>query len=263
MEVRDLWPQTLIDMGMSRWHPFIVLLGYLEKLLYKEADKIITLLPDAHRYIEQFVDRDKIVWIPNGVAIENIQYTEPTDNEKFTVLYAGAIGEANNLINLILVADALREEDKIVFKIVGNGARKVHLLNEIKRLKLTNISIEEAVSKHDMSALLSSANVLFFSLKDSPVFKYGISSNKLFDYMAAGRPVLFATNASNNPIKEAVGGITVTPSSIVELKDAIIKLFNLGLSENINLGKNNRRYVEKNYAINILVKKLERTLKEL
>jgi glycosyltransferase involved in cell wall biosynthesis len=263
MEVRDLWPQTLIDMGMSRWHPFIVFLGYLEKLLYKEADKIITLLPDAYRYIEKFVDKDKIVWISNGVDTENIKYTKPTDNKKFTVLYAGTIGEANNLKNLILVAKKLNNEEKIVFKIVGNGSQKSYLLDEIKRLKLTNITMKNPVSKDKISKLLASADVLFFNLKDSPVFRYGISSNKLFDYMAAGRPIIFSSNASNNPVKEAGGGITVNPNSTVELEDAIIKLYQLILEHRVELGYNNRIFVEKNYSINILVDKLEKILKEL
>ncbi len=263
MEVRDLWPQTLIDMGMSKYHPFIMVLGQLEKYLYKRADKIITLLPDAYEYIEKFVNRDKIVWISNGVDIENIQYSKAIDNKKFTILYAGAIGEANNLIDLVLVAEQLKYEDKIVFKIVGNGPQKAYILDEIKRLKITNISIEDPVSKHEISKLLESADVLFFNLKDSPVFRYGISSNKLFDYMAAGRAIIFASNASNNPVKEADGGFTITPGSIVELKDVIMKLFNLKLSEKINLGNNNRLYVEQNYAIDLLVKKLENVIKEL
>jgi len=187
----------------------------------------------------------------------------PTASEKFTILYAGALGEANNLISLILVAEQLKNENKIVFKIVGHGPQKTYLLDEIKRLNLTNISIENPVSKYEMSNLLASADVLFFNLKDSPVFKYGISSNKLFDYMAAGRLIIFASNASNNPVKEAGGGLSISADSIIELKDAIIKLFNLKLSEKINLGYNNRLYVEQNYVISLLVKKLDKILKEL
>jgi glycosyltransferase involved in cell wall biosynthesis len=263
MEVRDLWPQTLIDMGMSKYHPFIMILSLLEKCLYKKSDKIITLLPNADQYIEKFVNREKIEWVSNGVDIENIQYSVPTDSERFTILYAGALGEANNLISLILAAEQLKNENKIVFKIVGHGPQKNYLLDEIKRLNLTNISIENPVSKYEMSNLLASADVLFFNLKDSPVFRYGISSNKLFDYMASGRAIIFASNASNNPIKEADGGLTISPSSIVELKDAIMKLFNLKLSEKINLGYNNRLYVEQNYVISLLAKRLETILKEL
>jgi glycosyltransferase involved in cell wall biosynthesis len=263
MEVRDLWPQTLIDMGMSRWHPFILFLGGLEKYLYKKSDKIITLLPDAHLYIEKFVDRKKIEWISNGVDIENIEYSNPTDNKKFMVLYAGAIGEANNLKNLILAAKKLNNEDKIAFKIVGDGPQKSYLFDEIKRLKLTNITIENPVSKDKISKLLASADVLFFNLKDSPVFRYGISSNKLFDYMAAGRPIIFSSNASNNPVREASGGITINPNSIVELEDVIMKLFNLKLSERVNFGYNNRLYVEQNYVTSLLVNKLDKILKEL
>nr|ADT71683.1 oligosaccharide transferase [uncultured organism] len=81
--------------------------------------------------------------------------------------------------------------------------------------------------------------------------------------MAAGRPIIFASNASNNPVKEAVGGVTISPGSIVELKDVIMKFFNLKLSEKIKLGNNNRVYVEQNYAVSLLAKKLENVIKEL
>ena len=75
MEVRDLWPQTLIDMGISKWHPFILLLSWLEKFLYKKADKIITLLPKANLYIEKLgIEKEKIVWISNGANIGHTTY---------------------------------------------------------------------------------------------------------------------------------------------------------------------------------------------
>ena len=99
MEVRDLWPQTLIDMGISKWHPFIVLLGWLENYLYQKADKIVTLLPQAHLYIENFVSSNKIVWVSNGTDINNAtkEYKNKLDKSKFNVVYTGTHGLANNL----------------------------------------------------------------------------------------------------------------------------------------------------------------------
>ena len=70
MEVRDLWPQTLVNMGISKWHPFVVSLSFLEKFLYRRARKIITLLPKAHKYIESLaISTEKVVWISNGVDL--------------------------------------------------------------------------------------------------------------------------------------------------------------------------------------------------
>ena len=261
MEVRDLWPQTLIDMGISKWHPFILLLAWLEKFLYKKSDLIITNLPKAHIYIEKFVPSDKIVWISNGVDMSNIQYIKPKVKEILTIMYTGAIGIANNINLLVDVAVQLKENKKIEFKIVGNGTEKENLLKKIKELELENIEFINPVAKNKVSDILSQADALFFNLKDSPVFKYGISSNKLFDYMASGRLVIFSAKSPNNPIKEANGGFYIKPESIVELKNVILKIDKLSLEERINMGLNNRNYVKDNYSIPILVDILEKNLK--
>ncbi|MCH9812845.1 MAG: glycosyltransferase family 4 protein [Epsilonproteobacteria bacterium] len=265
MEVRDLWPQTLIDMGMSKWHPFIMLLAFMEKFLYQKADKIITLLPQAEHYITTLgVEKSKIVWVSNGVELSNHIYRPIEGRRKqFKVLYTGAIGEANNLISLVRVAALLEEELSMCFEIIGDGPQKSTLLEEVQKRGLTNIKILPPVPKEEIPVILASADLLFFNLKDSPVFKFGISSNKLFDYMAAGRMILFSANASNNPIKESGGGETVNPNSTIELKDAIMKLFKLSLSEKNKLGENNRAYVEQNFAISHLVQSLENVLKEV
>jgi len=184
MEVRDIWPQTLIDMGISKWHPFIIVLGWLEKYLYKKTDRIISNLPYAFDHIGKFVSKDKFIWISNGVDLDNINYMKKQETDKFTISYTGAIGVANNLALLVDVAERLKDKKDIFFRIVGDGVQKEKLKELVKLKKLKNISIEDPVAKNEVSKILQSSDVLYFNLKDSPVFNYGISSNKLFDYMA-------------------------------------------------------------------------------
>lgn len=259
IEVRDLWPQTLIDMGISKWHPFILLLGWLEKFLYKKADKIITNLPYASNYISKFTDSHKVEWISNGVDSSSVTYAKPENKQTLRVTYTGALGVANNLSLLVELAKTKPKD--VEFLIVGDGVERAKLLQLSNGLE--NIQIKEPVAKDEVPKILQDSDILYFNLKDSPVFRYGISSNKLFDYMASGRVVIFSSNATNNPIKECNGGITIEPDNIEVLHNAIMQIQNMSHEQRVQLGNNNRDYCEKNYDIKVLVDKLEKILLEV
>lgn len=262
MEVRDLWPQTLIDMGISKWHPFIVLLSWLEKYLYNKADKIISNLPYAYDYIGQFVKKEKFEWISNGVNLSNIKYTSKEKSEKFVISYTGAIGVANNLQILLDVAKELKEKKDIFFRIVGEGAEKEKLKAFVKENNLLNVSIENSVPKNEVTNILQNSDVLFLSLKDSPLYKFGISLNKLFDYMASGRVIVFAGNSKNNPIKDANAGYSIAPDNVEVLEKTILEIYNLSQEKRDTIGQKIRKYAEYNYSIEILVDKFEKLLED-
>ena len=262
MEVRDIWPQTLIDMGISKWHPFIISLGWLEKYLYKKADKIVSNLPYAYKHIQKFVSQDKFVWISNGVDLDNINYIEKQKTDKFIVSYTGAIGVANNLTLLVDVAERLKEKKDIFFRIVGDGAEKEKIKELVKIKKIKKISIEDPVAKNEVSKILQSSDVLFLSLIDSPLYRFGISLNKLFDYMAAGRVIIFSGNSKNNPIKDADAGYTIEPDDLKQLEQTILDIYSLQQDERNNIGKKIRKYAEENYSISVLTDKLEKLLED-
>ena len=260
MEVRDLWPQTLIDMGMSKCHPFILLLGWIEKYLYKKADKIISNLPYAYDYIGKFVKKEKFIWISNGVDLSNIKYTLKEKNDKFIISYTGAIGIANNLKILLDVAKKLKEKKDIYFRIVGEGAEKEKLKVFVKENKLSNVSIENSVPKNEVTNILQNSDILFLSLKDSPLYRFGISLNKLFDYMASGRVIIFSGNSKNNPIKDANAGYSIMPDDVESLEKAILEIYSISQKERNDIGVKIRKYAENNYSIEILVDKFEKLL---
>jgi len=267
MEVRDLWPQTLIDMGVPKWHPFVIILGFLEKFLYKKANKIIVLLPKANMYMENLgVSPDKIIWIPNGVDLRRFDKSNnqiENDKSSFIITYMGAIGMANNLDVIIEVAEILKESYKeLKFLLVGEGPEKDRLAKIVKNKNLHNVEFKENIPKDKVSEILCNSDALFFHLKDTPVFNYGISSNKLFDYLASGKPIIFASNSINNPVEEAKAGITVPPNNPQAIAQAIIKLYKMSDEDRKEIGINGRKYVEKNHSIAILVDKLEKVIKE-
>jgi glycosyltransferase involved in cell wall biosynthesis len=263
MEVRDLWPQTLIDMGISKWHPFILLLGRLEKFLYKKAKKIITLLPKANQYIEKLgIKKEKIVWISNGTNVSSLNYVNKLDSQKFNVVYTGSIGIANDLDILVDVANVLKDEDKIHFTIIGNGAMKQELISKTQKINLKNITFLDPVPKNEVYDYLHSASLLYVGLKNLPLYKYGMSMNKIFDYMGVAKPILFVSDIDENIVNIAQCGFVVKNPNADKIADLIEKISKMPLSELEILGKNGYDYMNKNFSIKVLCDKFEDTLKE-
>jgi glycosyltransferase involved in cell wall biosynthesis len=264
MEVRDLWPRTLIDMGMWKWHPFILLLGWLERFLYRRADAVITNLPYASEYISKYVPEEKIHWLANGVDLSRNSGIAPYRFEegRFHVLYAGAIGKANQIETLIHAAEKLKNE-KIDIHILGEGPERERLEAYVEAAGLKHVFFHGAVDKQQAISMINGADLLYFPLADSPVFRYGIASNKLFDYLAAGRPVLFASNAANNPIEEAGAGISVPAEDPGAVAEAVLKVFNMPPEQREGLGRNGYEYVRRHYDMRKLAAEFEKVLSSI
>ena len=268
LEIRDLWPQTLIDMGMSKWHPFILLQGWIERYLYKNSKKIITLLPKSHLHIEKFgIDPNSITYIPNGTDLQRFDTATTKDTQlfkdgQFSVVYAGSIGKANNIETLIETAKLLQKHTNIQFIIAGGGPLKTLLEKRVEEYQLSNVIFLGSIPKNDIIHILKSADCLIFPLKYTPVFRFGISSNKLFDYMASKKPIIFASNAINNPIKDSNGGITIPPEDENALSEAILQISNMSKKKQNTMGQNAYDYVKTHHAIPILVDLFEKTLIE-
>lgn len=270
-EVRDLWPQTLIELGkISSKNPFVVVLRKLEKYLYKKSDRIIVLLPKASDYIKSLgILREKIVWIPNGVDIRRFSDAKKyinSRNNKFIVSYVGSHGVANSLGTLIEAAKILQDKGykDILVRLVGSGAEKERLIRKAQILNLKNVIFENPVSKNNVPTVLLDSDVLYAGLSNKDgLYRFGISLNKLFDYLAAEKPIIFASNAFNNPIEESSAGISVAPEDPQSVANAIIKLYNMSEEERKQMGKNGKEYVENKHGIPILVNRLENLFNEL
>ncbi len=262
-EVRDLWPQTLVDMGyLSEQSILTRLLRRIEIYLSVKAEKIITLLPRADLYFSTLgIPKEKVNWIPNGVNLARYDGIKEYGggNCPFTLMYVGAHGTANALDVIIECAKLLQDkgESGIRFILVGDGPQKRNLIQYAGKLKLQNIDFRDPVPKEDIPKVMGEADAFIFHLEDLPLFRYGISSNKLFDYLAAGRPILFAANASNNPVEEAQAGITVVPKNPAALAAAVEKLLSLDPERRKEMGRNAREYVRKNHDTKGLALMLE------
>ncbi len=269
MEVRDLWPQTIIDMGaLSERHPITRVLQELERFLYRRAEKIITLLPLAHAYITTCgIPQEKIVWIPNGMDLTRFDNVSAASKEHrgFGVVYLGIHGKSNALDVLIQAAKVVQDRGykEIRFVLIGDGPEKPRLITLAKGLGLRNVDFRDPVPKNEIPRTSCNFDVLIFNLEKVKVFGYGISSNKLFDYMAVAKPIIFAADASNNPVEEAHCGLTVPPRDPEALAEAVIKLYQMPPEERAAMGRRGREYVEEHHDIRKLADRLDKVLGEV
>jgi glycosyltransferase involved in cell wall biosynthesis len=266
LEIRDLWPETLCELGgYSRRNPAIALLYTIERILYTKSDAIITLLPSSVDYISsRGAARDKIVHIPNGIDLEQAPYVpSQVSSDKFVVMYVGAHGLANGLEEIVKAIAKLRElnpKRNIVFRFIGSGPHKPSLRQLAQSLSLTNLHFEDAVPKEQIFARMAEADAFILNVKDSPLYRHGISLNKAFDYLAMGRPTVFAGNAPNNIFAAANAGISVAADDVEGMARAVLALSEMGPEERAAMGKRGRDYVAAHNDYRELARSVETVL---
>jgi len=256
-EIRDLWPQTLIDMKIISKNSLIAnILFKLEKLCLRDCRAVISLSPLTENYLKMKYNfqPEKIFYIPNGVNLDNFCREDKKEiSKKFILTYTGNVANSNFINIVIDVAEILKKSNNIIFKIYGSGSSLRDIKDKINELKLNNISILQPVQKKEIPHVLKMADVLI--LPTNNVY-YG-SENKLYDYLAAEKPILYINVSSHNYIKGT--GIRVKANSS-EIAKAILKLYNCSESDRKKMVTKGRKYVEENHSIPILVDKLEKII---
>lgn len=265
-ELRDIWPQSLVDYGrLSERHPAIRLLSAIESHLYRRAKAVATLLPASFDYlVSKGADPDGIVWIPNGVYLPDLPEVRPAPGGRpFVVAFVGIHGVANGLGTVLEAARLLQErgqEGEVLFRFVGDGGEKPALQAEAARLGLRNVEFRPPVPKAEVPDVIAQADAGLMILKTSPVFRWGVSPNKLFDYFGAGRPVLFSVAGANDPVAEAAAGVSVPADDAEALADGALRLAAMGPEERAEMGMRGRRYVEERHDLAKLGGTLESAL---
>jgi glycosyltransferase involved in cell wall biosynthesis len=251
-------------MGMSSYHPAVVGFGIIERYLYRNADKIVTLLPNAAEYMVPRGARPKdITWIPNGVDMELMPFPDiPTPNNAFTVMYAGSHGLSDALDTVLDAAAILNKKapDRFCFRFVGDGPNKCELQRRVVKENIANVVFENPVPRGEVFSILQDADAFIITAKKTDLYRYGISPNKLHEYMAAARPTIFAGNSHNNPIAEAAAGTTVAPEDPRAIVAAIEALEAMPTDERWNMGLRARKYTEEQHDFAVLASRLERVL---
>jgi glycosyltransferase involved in cell wall biosynthesis len=269
METRDLWPMTLVEFRKElKYHPIVVFFRILDRFLAKRAQRIISVLPGAYDYYKKYgIAKEKVVWIPNGVDANLFGSECPTPSDtvqqkRFKVMYTGTLGMEACLRTLLSAAKSIRENRlPIAFEIIGSGEKQKELVKFKNQLGLQNVVFREPVKKEKIPSELASADALWIgSRKVENLYKYGFSFNKLFEYLAAGKPILFSIDAAYNPVKEAGAGLTVPPEDPEALSKAIIQLYEMPVEERIKMGQKGIAYAKEFHDFEKLADRFDRLL---
>ena len=249
LEVRDLWPEFAIAVGVLKNSTLIKLSYWLEKFLYSHANRIIVNSPGFLKLVRDKGGKD-IKLIPNGadISLFNTQNGFGVRKElgwtkKFIVLYAGAHGMSNDLGVVLKAAKLLENEKRIHFVMLGDGKEKPLLVSETERLKLSNLTFLEPVPKNKVTEILSAADACIAILKPIELYKTTYP-NKVFDYMAARKPVILAIDGVIREVVEKAGcGIFCNPGDPYALAESTLFLYN-HQTEAISMGNNGYNFIK-------------------
>jgi glycosyltransferase involved in cell wall biosynthesis len=268
-EVRDLWPAFAVAVGVLRQPALIRASEWLERFLYRHADQVVVNSPGFSDHVRER-GAQRIELVPNGA---DPHMFDPADDGagfrsahglegKFVALYAGAHGLSNDLGVILEAADLLREREDIAFVLLGDGKDKPALMARASDMELPNLLFLPPVPKAEMSVALAAADACIAILKPIEMYKT-VYPNKVFDYMAAGRPVVLAIGGVIREVIEAAdGGIPVDPGKPAPLADAVLALAD-DREWGRRVGQSGRAYVEAHFDRTRLAADLLALMEEL
>ena len=269
-EVRDIWPLTLIEIGgYSAKHTFIRFLQWTEDKAYKDADVVISSLPNAVEHMaERGMNRKKFHWISNGIDIEELSNSEPLPQKisdsfpknKFIFGYLGTLGDANALEYFIESAKIKKNDDSIAWVLVGDGKEKKNLQKKVKDLELSNVFFIESVSKNQAQSVLRLFDICFIAWRNKPIYRFGISAQKIPEYMYSKKPIIHSFSGHSDAIHKSNSGIIVPAEDPFEIVRALDILKNMKKEERDKLGKNGHEYAVNNYNYKSLASRLLKVL---
>lgn len=275
-EVHDLWPLSPIELGgYTPKHPFIKVMQAAEDYAYKNVDAVVSILPKAFSHMSDHgLSKDKFFYIPNGIVVEDWSYPLPLGlkhyeliqnlhlQNKFIVGFAGAHGTANSLQSII-DAVARIELNNVALVLVGTGQEKNNLIKYVKDKEIKNVYFLEPINKLMIPSLLKEMDVLYVGLQKQSLFRFGISPNKIFDYMMSSKPIIQAIEAGNNLVRDADCGIDVEPECVDEIASAILEIQALSVQDRSRMGENGHNFVFKNHTYDILGKRFIKIMQSI
>ncbi len=234
-EIADLWPESIVAYGIAGpGNPAVVALRWLEKWIYRKADKVVFTMEGGYDYIrerhwEERIPQSKVFTINNGVNLREfrknlldfpLECADLDNPDSFKVVYTGSIRKVNNL-GLLLDAAKQVKNPAIRFLIWGGGDELEPLRRRVTQEKIGNVKFFGPVEKKYVPSIVSRADLNLAHNNPAPLFRFGISFNKLFDYLAAGKPVLSDFPCPYNPAVQLGAGTDVAEPTAENIARAI------------------------------------------
>lgn len=271
-EIRDIWPLTMTEEGgFSKWHPLVILIGFIEKFGYKKADLIVGTMPRLNLHVKNILGYEKTFYCsPLGFNLQN--YKEEILNEnnpfedifpknKIVIGYAGSMGITNALEPFIETIKLLKDNENIHFMLVGSGDLKAKFEKELENCN--NVTFLARIEQNEVKYFLQKCDILYLSTKDSKVWEYGQSMNKIVEYMLASKPIIASYTGYPSMINEANCGQFIKTLSCEDLKNAILKIVNLSYEERKEVGENGKKWIYQNRQYSKLAKEYLNKIDEL
>ena len=231
---------------------------------------MVSVLANAYEHMKtRGLEEAKFSYIPNGIAKDEVNQKRALDvktitqlpQEKFIVGYMGTFGVANALESFIKAAKILKKNTSIAFVLVGDGAEKESL--QKLAVDCENIYFVDAVKKDQVQTVLEYFDVCYIGLKNDPLFKYGVSPNKLFDYMYSGKPILYAIDSGDfKPISNINAGLNIDSENPQAIVNGVLKLYNMDKEKRNQMGDNAKKYVIENHDYKYLANRLLEVIKK-
>jgi glycosyltransferase involved in cell wall biosynthesis len=268
LEVRDIWPQILLEMNRLQLESRAYrILRALELHLYEHADMLVVLAEGTRKYLQDLgIPPSKITYIPNGSDPSDFDVSDGRDDirrelglDGFVIAYTGAHGLANGL-DLVLDAAAKVQpiRDDVRWILVGDGPEKARLVAAARSRNLTSVQFWDPIPKDEIPRFLAAVDVGLHCLADVELFKSAISPNKLFDYLAAGLPVITNTRGDiGDLIRNINAGLAVDPSDLAE---AALDLAGRPGDDLHDFGRSGRTYMQSFQSRTVLADRLARSL---
>lgn len=272
-EIADLWPETLVEYsGVSPKHPLVRCLRRIEKKIYLQSDSIVYTAAGGYEYIveqgwQNEIPREKAAYINNGIDLELFDYnkeafvtqdTDLDDDNIFKVIYTGSIRRVNNVGGILDVAKEIKNS-KIRFLIWGDGDELPMLKQRLVDENINNVVFKGRVEKKYIPYITSKADLNYAHNSASPLFRFGLSFNKIFDYLAAGKPILCDFPSNYNPVIMGKAGIAVDSAEPKDIARQIEEFINMD-EEQYNHYCDSARKTAEEYDFKILTQKLLDTI---
>lgn len=272
-EVRDLWPESAVATGVLTNKFLLSILYALEYRLYKYAKKIVVLTPAFKvNIVSRFAQfEDKIEIITNGADFSIMAREHQGDairnqygwGSKKVFTYLGAHGVANDLIQVVEVAKALKEHESIHFVLIGDGMQKVMLQAKAQEYGLKNIEFIDSIPKHEVVDYIYASDICMAILKKTDTFKT-VYPNKVFDYMSCKKPVLVTIDGITRELIEvAKCGLYSEPENLESFQESIVQLVAMSEKELEEMGTSGYRYVKEHFDREKLAQKYIEVIEDI
>lgn len=276
-EVRDLWPETLVEYGSLKKNSFLAKCLYSgEKWIYQKADELIFTMEGGKDYINSRgwgqqdggpIDIRKVNYINNGIDLEEFNFNKKhftfkdhdiESNGTFKVIYAGSIRKANNVRKIIEAAQLTKKKGykNIVFLIFGEGDEKKALEKFCLDNNLDNVKFKGFVEKKMVPYILSRSNLNIMHFEQNNLKRYGASLNKIFEYFASGKPTISDCEFGYDLIKNYKSGKVIDNANADQLSEGIISFYKMNEIEYEEYCKNAKK-AAKDFDYKVLTDKLK------